>query len=264
MQTKAALPIRLLAGKDTLLIIQAYFEFNHLKQLYRQGWLQHGIEPQYCESVAEHSFSVALLALLLAETHSLDVNKTKVIQMALIHDLGEVYAGDFTPSDGVNRQQKYQLEKNSITQILDKLPNGSYWIDLWEEYEQGTSSEAQFVRQIDQLEMVLQASVYEHQGLANLSEFFQSTSHAFKAPDLNSIFQMLERLRNDEQAKLDKKTSQLLLCYDCAFHVNVADTIECIHPDEVEVNCATVTFCNSFQPSVEIDSPCVTFGQDEE
>jgi putative hydrolase of HD superfamily len=264
MHTKAALPITLLAGRDTLPIIKAYFEFNHLKQLYRQGWLQHGIEPKYCESVAEHSFGVALLVLFLAETHSLDVDKTKVIGMALIHDLGEVYAGDLTPADGVDRQQKYQLEKNSITQILDKLPNGSYWIELWEEYEQGTSPEAQFLRQIDQLEMVLQASVYEHQGLANLSEFFTSTNQAFKAPELNSIFQSLEGLRNYQQPKLSTNKSLSLLCHDCAFHVTVADTIECIHPDEFEVNCATVTFCSSFQPSEEIDSPCVTFGQNEE
>jgi len=269
MHTKAALPITLLAGKNTLPIIEAYFEFNHLKQLYRQGWLQHGIEPQHCESVAEHSFGVALLALLLVDTYSLNVDKTKVIQMALIHDLGEVYAGDFTPADRVDRQQKYHLERNSITQILDKLPHGSYWIDLWEEYEQGKSSEAQFVRQIDQLEMVLQASVYEHQGLTNLSEFFESTSQAFKPTEINSIFQMLESLRSnlsdkEPEPKLSQENSQSLLCHDCAFHVTVSDAIECIHPDELAVNCASITFCSSFQPYEEVDSPCVTFGQDEE
>jgi putative hydrolases of HD superfamily len=268
MHTKADLPITLLADKNTLPIIQAYFEFNHLKQLYRQGWLQHGIEPQYCESVAEHSFGVALLALFLVDICSLDVDKTKVIQMALIHDLGEVYAGDLTPADGVDKQQKYQLEKNSITQILNKLPNCSYWIDLWEDYEQGKSPESQFLRQIDQLEMVLQASVYEHQRLANLSEFFESTNQVFKAPELNAIFQILEGLRsslssNDQQPQLNQENSPSLLCYDCAFHVTVADGIECIHPDELEVNCANVTFCSSFQPREEIDSPCVTFGQDE-
>ncbi|WP_016879782.1 HD domain-containing protein, partial [Chlorogloeopsis fritschii] len=78
MHTKAPLPIALLEGKTTLPIIEAYFEFNHLKQLYRQGWLRHGIEPKYCESVAEHSFGVALLALFLADEYSLDLDKTKV------------------------------------------------------------------------------------------------------------------------------------------------------------------------------------------
>lgn len=265
MQTKAALPITLLAGKNTMPIVQVYFEFNHLKQLYRQGWLQHGIETKYCESVAEHSFGVALLALLLVDTYSLNLDKTKVMQMALIHDLGEVYAGDFTPSDKIDKQEKYQLERNSLTQILDKLPNCSYWIDLWEEYEQGKSPEARFVRQIDQLEMVLQASVYEHQELANLSEFFTSTNQALQSSELQPIFQVLESLRNDltiltQQPSLPCQT----ICNDCTFHVKVESGIECIHPDELAVNCAIVTFCSSFQPMVEIDSPCVTFGQDEE
>ncbi|WP_228014534.1 hypothetical protein [Fortiea sp. LEGE XX443] len=54
------------------------------------------------------------------------------------------------------------------------------------------------------------------------------------------------------------------ICNDCAFHVKVKAAIECIHPDEFTVNCAVVTFCSSFQPIEEVDSPCVTFGNDEE
>ncbi|MFN6571791.1 hypothetical protein [Dendronalium sp. ChiSLP03b] len=54
------------------------------------------------------------------------------------------------------------------------------------------------------------------------------------------------------------------ICNDCAFHVKVEGAIECIHPDELEVICSTITFCNSFQPAQEIDSPCVSFGNDEE
>jgi putative hydrolase of HD superfamily len=97
METKADLPINLLQGKNTLPIIEAYFEFVQLKQLYRQGWLHKGISPQNCETVAEHSFCVALLALILADEYSVELDTAKVIRMALIHDLGEIYAGDFTP-----------------------------------------------------------------------------------------------------------------------------------------------------------------------
>ncbi|HYO58827.1 HD domain-containing protein [Archangium sp.] len=64
MQTKAAPPIALLQGRSTLALIEAYFELNHLKQLYRQGWLRVGLARERCESVAEHSFGVALLCLL--------------------------------------------------------------------------------------------------------------------------------------------------------------------------------------------------------
>ncbi|ALB40525.1 hypothetical protein AA650_08605 [Anabaena sp. WA102] len=46
------------------------------------------------------------------------------------------------------------------------------------------------------------------------------------------------------------------ICEECAFYIK----LECTHPDELAINCATVTFCNSFTPAVEIDSPCVSFG----
>ncbi|AFZ57504.1 hypothetical protein H6G54_26580 [Anabaena cylindrica FACHB-243] len=49
------------------------------------------------------------------------------------------------------------------------------------------------------------------------------------------------------------------ICKDCAFFMQM----ECTHPDEFEINCVAVVFCNSFTPSVEIDSPCVTFGNDD-
>jgi putative hydrolase of HD superfamily len=53
------------------------------------------------------------------------------------------------------------------------------------------------------------------------------------------------------------------ICNDCAFHVLLEGVVQCIHPDELEINYATVTFCNSFQPMQEVDSPCVTYGEDE-
>ncbi|GAB1539293.1 HD domain-containing protein [Scytonema sp. NUACC21] len=192
MQSKAPLPIHFLNNKKTLPIIEAYFEFNHLKQLYRQGWLKHGIAPERCESVAEHSFCVALLALFLGNIYEPNLDTVKALRMALIHDLGEIYAGDFTPSDNIEKSQKYQLERQSILQVLSKLPNGLEWIHLWEEYERGETIEAQFVRQLDKLEMALQASVYEHQGLANLSVFFESANQALSAPQLKFIFESLK------------------------------------------------------------------------
>jgi hypothetical protein len=54
------------------------------------------------------------------------------------------------------------------------------------------------------------------------------------------------------------------ICNECAFHVQLTDSIECTHPDESGVNCFYVKFCSSFQPSQEIDSPCVTFGDEQD
>lgn len=198
MHTKASIPVSQLSARQVAPFIEAYFEFNHLKQLFRQGWLQRGIPHARCESVAEHTFGVAVLALFLADAYFPALDVSKVLRLALLHDFGEIYAGDITPADGIERGEKQRLERHAVLQVLTKLPGGADYIALWDEYERGASPEAQFVRQIDRLEMALQASVYEHQELANLSEFFTSVEQALAAPALQSILRDLKAMRAGE------------------------------------------------------------------
>jgi putative hydrolase of HD superfamily len=198
MDSKASIPVSQLHVSPVAPLIEAYFEFNHLKQLYRQGWLQRGVPHARCESVAEHTFGVAVLALFLADAHFPELDALKVLRMALLHDFGEIYAGDITPADGIDRGEKRRLERQAMRQVLRKLPRGLDYIALWEEYERGESPEAQLVRQIDRLEMALQASVYEHQELAELSEFFISVEQALAAPALQTILHDLKAMRADE------------------------------------------------------------------
>ncbi len=193
MRTKAPNPISLLENSETHPFIAAYFEISHLKQLYRQGWLNRGVSAENCESVAEHSFGVAVLAYFLAETYYPDLDAFKVLRMALIHDFGEIYAGDFTPGDKITPEEKNQLERQSVGRVFGKLPHGDAYLQLWDEFESGTSPEAQFVRQVDKLEMVLQASVYEHQGWDSLSEFFDCSRDNISLPELWNLFENLER-----------------------------------------------------------------------
>lgn len=194
---KAPLPLAHLKGRTTLPIIEAYFELNHLKQLYRQGWLLRDIARARCESVADHTFGLAVLALLLAESYFPELDLLKVVRLALLHDFGEIYAGDITPLDPVSPEEKRAREAESIRQVFDKLPNGAAYIALWEEYDAQKSAEARFVRQLDRLEMVLQASVYEQQRLADLTEFFTYVEPTLVEPQLQEIFKALLALRND-------------------------------------------------------------------
>ncbi|ARV62897.1 hypothetical protein BZZ01_07290 [Nostocales cyanobacterium HT-58-2] len=53
------------------------------------------------------------------------------------------------------------------------------------------------------------------------------------------------------------------ICLECIFHTLVEGAIECIHPDELEANCSTVIFCNSFQSVQEVESPCVSFDYED-
>ncbi len=196
MKTKAANPVGHLKGKDTSAIIELYFELCHLKHLYRQGWLQHGIAPCRCESVADHSFGVAMLAMVLADQYVPDLDSAKILRLALLHDFGEIDAGDITPADGVSRAEKVRRERASVMKVLRRLPDGDQYITLWNEYEAGTSPEARFVRQVEKLEMALQASVYEHQNLADLTEFFASTKEALEDRQLRELLSAIEDLRD--------------------------------------------------------------------
>jgi putative hydrolase of HD superfamily len=205
MQVKDSIPAIHVQDKNLSPIIQVYFEFNHLKQLYRQGWLRRGVPPERCESVAEHSLNVALLALFWADAHLPDLDREKVLRIALLHDFGEIYAGDLVPADGVASQKKHKLEAQSVTAVLQKLANGPAYIATWQEYARGESAEARFVRQIDRLEMALQASVYQHQGLVDPSEFFASAQETLSsAPELLKILAQLQDLSPKEDTETRK------------------------------------------------------------
>jgi putative hydrolase of HD superfamily len=194
METKAENPAALFAGQQLPDLIRAYFEFNHLKQLYRQGWLQRGVPRQRCESVAEHSLGVAVLALWLAQAYFPELDADKVLRLALLHDFGEIYAGDIIPGDPVPPERKRALEFESVTQVFAGLPQGEAYLRLWEEFESGDTPEARFVRQVDRLEMGLQAAVYQAQGMPRMGEFFESARESLSDPGLHEILAQVEAL----------------------------------------------------------------------
>jgi putative hydrolase of HD superfamily len=191
VQTKSPRPFKYLRPKETIPLIEVYYEFNQLKVLYRQGWLKRGLSPEQCESVADHTLGVAILAMWITDLYFPALDVLKVIQLALIHDFGEVYAGDITPADDIDNEQKSSLEYEAVQSIFAKLPNGSQYLALWKEYESAQTPEAMLVRQIDRLEMGLQASIYSHLGLNSPDEFLDSARKALHEPELENIFEEL-------------------------------------------------------------------------
>ncbi|MCD4673438.1 MAG: HD domain-containing protein, partial [Anaerolineaceae bacterium] len=154
--------------------IAVYYQFYQLKQLYRQGWLQAGVPADRCETVAEHSLGVVLLTAMLGMgKHKEDeIDLTRALLMALFHDFGEIYAGDFTPNDQISGERKHSLELDAVQRVFGLLEEGTYILSLWEEYEAGETAEAKFVRELDRLEMGLQACVYQGTGLLEKPESF--------------------------------------------------------------------------------------------
>lgn len=151
-----------------------------LKNLYRQGWLVSGIAKDRCESVADHSFAVAMLCLQYAPVYPVEMDLDRLIRMALIHDCAESLVGDIIPSENISQEAKYALELEAVKQFMSVIPQSEDWINLWVEFEQGESKESQFLKQMDKIEMLMQARIYEGLESVNLSSFFNNTSAMFQ------------------------------------------------------------------------------------
>ena len=192
---------------QTETVLRAFVRMMDLKGLYRQGWLKRGVPELRAESVADHSFGTALLALLLAdhlgETDEFaGLDPHRCIEMALIHELGEVYAGDITPADGVPKEEKYRREREALVRVVAGLPEAERFLALWEEFEAGTSPEARFIRQLDRLEMGIQAVLLKSEGFAQMDEFIESARKSVTHRDLQKLLVMAEtRALGDTQTQ---------------------------------------------------------------
>ena len=192
MEVKNLHPRRVLDPPSPILRVLA--EFHQLKNLYRQGWLKRHVPKEKCESVAEHSFGVTLLAMFLAERHFPSADLLKVIRIALIHEAGEIYAGDITPVDGVSPEEKHRRERESALEVFSSLERGGEYFTLWEEFETNRTPEAKLVRQADRLEMLLQARYYQKLGYWNFDEFFRNADALIGSPELRPFFEELKSL----------------------------------------------------------------------
>lgn len=195
MRTKNENPAGFLAdGVDPL--IRLYFQVNHLKQLYRQGWLKEGREiPEHqCESVADHIFGMALLAMFICDQHFPELDKNKVVTMTLLHELGEIKDGDKYITDPSKKRERSDAERAAIVELLADFPSGSLYLEIWDEFERGDTREARLARELDKLEMAMQAAIYSRQHNKDLSEFFLSSDTHIKSEALREIFVSLQNL----------------------------------------------------------------------
>ena len=137
-------------------ILQLLHLAENLKFELRHSWLSNGRR----ESVAEHTWRLALMVMLLAPYLKQPVDEKKALKMALIHDLVEAITGDIPAFTEEDHQQvnKYENECRAIEQIRDILGNelGEELYAIWHEFEDLTSQEAKFVKALDKMECQLQ------------------------------------------------------------------------------------------------------------
>lgn len=186
-------------------LIVFYYQFNHLKNIYRQGWLKNLYGKEHIneiESVADHSWSVAMLAISIIEKYQLNYDITKCMKLSIIHELGEIYAGDFTPIDEITKEKKHELEKNAIEELLVSIDFKNDFLELWEEYEEQETNESIFIRQIDKLECIMQASCY------GIDVAYMNTSKDnITLPYLKEILNELQTLTVNNEMPLNIKNS---------------------------------------------------------
>lgn len=175
-------------SKDMHPILEIFFLFSQLKNLYRQGYLARGVSELDCETVAEHSYSVAILGYVIVREYRQDLDPHKVLLLGIFHEMGEVFFGDIIPNDNIDSRTKRQEELKSVEKIFSVFPDPKKYIDIWLEYEDQLSSEAIFIKELDKLEMSFQTLLYEKRGYKKLNDLYDSLVDIIKSPELKNVF----------------------------------------------------------------------------
>jgi len=210
------------AGTNAAEVAKSTIDFltmaRGLKTTPRTGWIRQRAGPRI-ESVADHSWRMSLMAMVAAssassEQQSYDVNRC--VKIALVHDLAEATVGDITPHCGVSDATKHELELAAITSMTDQLsgnvstnatsPVAADILELWKEYEAGETPEAKLVKDMDKLEMILQALEYETDGKNedSLDGFFDSTRNKWRTPIGKAWGEEIERRRTTKKTQSEK------------------------------------------------------------
>ncbi|HPY97241.1 MAG TPA: HD domain-containing protein [Candidatus Cloacimonadota bacterium] len=157
-----------------------YQNIFQLKNLYRQGWLFAGLEKDKCESVADHTFALAMLCLKYQSAFPETLETEKMLIMALIHDLPESLVGDIIPAEMVSQGDKLELEIKSLIYLLKDYQNSESLYKIWLEFEAGSSPTGRYVKQMDKIEMLMQALIYQNDQNMQLDNFFITTKAQMK------------------------------------------------------------------------------------
>jgi putative hydrolase of HD superfamily len=171
---------------DSRALLQLLHRIEPLKHLLRTGWVDRQINAP--ESVAAHSWRLAVMAWLVAD--ELELDSCKAMKLALAHDLAEAITGDSTPFDelgstaeerralasdppdisewraGIRREAKTEAERHALATLLQGAPlqAAEALSAAWEDYTLDESPEARLVHQLDKLEAYLQGCEYAVDG----------------------------------------------------------------------------------------------------
>lgn len=134
--------------------IEFILEADKMKNIFRQNIV---LDRSKYENDAEHSWHFALMAMVLSEYTDEEVDLLRVLKMALIHDIVEIYAGDtfaYNTKENINKRQRENEAADKIFGILPDDINKEYR-QLWEEFDEAKTPDAVFAASIDRLQPFL-------------------------------------------------------------------------------------------------------------
>jgi putative hydrolase of HD superfamily len=160
-------------------MLSVLLELQRLKRLDRTGWVLRGLPPG-AESVAAHSYGVALTAMLLADecaARGAEVDVERVLRLALLHDLQETRTGDMprTVADYYGAETRRAAERAAFDDIVRGAgaARAARYSELHEDYEARASVEARLVKAADVIDLLAQALAFERAGARGLGEFWE-------------------------------------------------------------------------------------------
>jgi putative hydrolase of HD superfamily len=181
-------------------LLDVVLECNDLKSIPRMGWAVRGIRNG--ESVAEHSYAVALLAMFLADRMDEAIDGEKLLKIALLHDLPEYMLGDIhAPATRMlGEEAKEAAEERILEELFSKIEGGETYVRLWKEFADRSSIEGRLVRAADKLEMFTQAFRYEREGTRTLEKFwgYDDNTRDFEFEEVRELYDELVRMRTED------------------------------------------------------------------
>jgi putative hydrolase of HD superfamily len=186
-------------------IIELLIRTNNLKRIKRSGWITAGIQDNDCETVAAHSWGTCLISLMLLkkiEDDGIEVDKWRVLELAIIHDLPEAVITDIPHSsiDIVGQewnQAKKDAEKKAIEYLLTPLGEiGVRMVEVWKRSSNLESIESRIVAGADIVDMLVHAITLERNGVSPLiiDPFFTKSLErldSLNIPILNDMYNIL-------------------------------------------------------------------------
>lgn len=169
---------------------------QRLEAFPRSGWLVSGVRDP--ESVAAHSYEVAVIAMWIADEIPDEVDVERVLRIALLHDIGESMTMDIPApiKTRLGKEEVQRAELEAASDVLAEAPGP--WANDVREYADRSSLEARIVKGADQIQMLCRALAYEQQGAGDLRRFWDRDDDDHGVPFVGDVLRDLRKRRSDE------------------------------------------------------------------